>query len=45
MDSSANHHAQHAPTFMPRLSETAKSQPLKAPNSALSHKLAFGEGS
>src|SRR5258706_11682810 len=37
MNSAANHPAQHVPTFVPRLTETAKSQPFEMPNSVLSH--------
>ena len=40
MDSGANHPAQHLPTFVPRLAETAKSQPFEMPNSVLSHPVA-----
>lgn len=37
MDSGANHPAQPVPTFVPRLSETARSRPFEVPNSVLSH--------
>jgi hypothetical protein len=37
MDAGASRPAQHAPAFVLRLAETAKSQPFEAPNSVLSH--------